>query len=243
MPLISLRKTPSLPISPKTVIVCLFPYYVGEYPARNVARYAMINDYHKVCGDLLASLVSQLKAAFPKDEFMPFIDNSPIREVHAANKAGLGAVGCNGLLIHGKYGSRVFIGTIVTSLELTPKTYSEKTCLGCGKCINSCPTGAISRDKPLNKKLCRSAITQKKSTLTAWEQEQVRAGGLVWGCDICADICPMNKTAEKTPIKEFYDDITPILTRESLASLIVKKPYGWRGEAVLLRNLSLLEEI
>lgn len=278
MPLIGMRRTPSLPFVPKTVIVCLFPYYVGEYPERNVARYAIVNDYHKICGDMLALLASQLKTAFTDEDFVPRIDASPIREVRAAHSAGLGAIGRHGMLIHGKYGSRVFIGTIVTSLELAQiteinnslspvarcfsrmyneknmpfhfsdifssyhDTRLEKTCLNCGRCISSCPTGAISADKPLDRGLCRSAITQKKHGLTDWEQAQIKAGGLVWGCDICADACPMSTSTEKTPIEAFYEDAAPVLTRKNLTSLIAKKPYGWRGEKVLLRNISLLEE-
>lgn len=279
MPLIGMRRTPFLSFIPKTVIVCLFPYYVGEYPERNVARYALINDYHKICGDILASLASQFKAAFPDEEFIPSIDASPIREVRAAYAAGLGAIGRHSMLIHEKYGSRVFIGTIGTGLELTQiteiknsrdssaisflqpnatggnnasyyfsdifrydKPRTKKTCLNCGKCISSCPTGAISADKPFDRKLCRSAITQKKSGLIDWEQAQIKAGGFVWGCDICADACPMNACAEKTKINAFYEDIVPVLTRENLTQAIVKKPYNWRGEKVLLRNISLLEE-
>lgn len=243
MPLIEMRRTPFLSFSPKTVVVCLFPYYVGDYPERNVSRYALVNDYHKLCGDMLASLALQLKAVFPNEEFMPFIDASPVREVRAAYAAGLGAIGRHGMLIHEKYGSRVFIGTILTGLELKPKLHVKKNCLNCGKCISACPTGAISADKPLNRELCRSAITQKKSGLTSWEQDQIKAGGLVWGCDICADACPMNSAAEKTPVNAFYEDISPVLTRENLPYLIAKKPYGWRGEKVLLRNISLLEEM
>lgn len=242
LPLIATRKTSLLPAFPKTVIVCLFPYFVGEYPTRNMSRYAIINDYHKVCGDILSSLTAQLKAAFPSEEFMPFIDNSPIREVRAAEAAALGAVGRHGMLIHEIYGSRVFIGTVVTSLELAPIPRAKKNCFTCNKCVDACPTGAISTDKPLNRALCRSAITQKKSTLTDWEQKQIRAGGFVWGCDVCADVCPMNKSIEKTPIKAFYEDITPVLIKENLANIIGKKPYNWRGEKVLLRNISLLEE-
>lgn len=261
MPLIDTRKTPSLPVNAKTVFVCLFPFYTGEYPTRNVARFAMLNDYHKVCGDMLASFAAQLKAAFPTDEFVPFIDSSPIREVHAAHCAGLGAIGRHGMLIHEIYGSRVFIGTITSSLALKPQKpdtfrtllgeandsnarnrFDAKGCLDCRKCIKACPTGALSLDKPLDRTLCRAAITQKKGALTDWEQAQIKAGGLAWGCDICADVCPRNQHAAQTPIKAFVDDIAPLLTRENLSGLIAKKPYGWRGKAVLLRNLSLLEE-
>lgn len=240
LPLIGRIKAPSFPFLPKSVVVCIFPYYVGEYGSRNVARYAMLNDYHKVGGEILEELADQLRAAFPNEGFKCFIDSSPIAEVRAAKAAGLGVIGRHGMLIHEKYGSRVFIGTIVTSLGLKPKAQANKSCLGCLKCIKACPTGALSEGKSLDAGRCRSHITQKKSALTGWEREEIMRGGLVWGCDICADACPMNKNAEKTPLKAFYDDIVPVLTQENLNAEIEKKPYNWRGETVLSRNMEIL---
>lgn len=242
LPLIECREKQNLPENPKTVIVCLFPYYAGEYPGRNVSRYAIVNDYHKVAGDILSSLTAQLKAAYPNEKFAAFVDNSPVREVHAAAACGLGAIGVHGMLIHEIFGSRVFIGSIVTSAVLKPKKREAKHCLNCGLCVSACPTKAFDAKTPLNRSLCRSHISQKKRELSDWERREIRAGGMVWGCDICADVCPMNKNTPVTPIKGFLENITPVLTRENLASSISEKPYNWRGESVVLRNLTILEE-
>lgn len=242
LPLIECRQKSRLPENPKTVIVCLFPYYVGEYPERNVARYAIVNDYHKVAGDILASLVAQLEAAFPDDEFVAFVDDSPVREVRAAYAAGLGAIGTHGMLIHETFGSRVFIGTVVTTLELKYKPEPEKSCLLCGRCLKACPTGALCEGGPLKRELCRAAISQKKRELSAFERDEIRAGGFVWGCDICADACPLNQTAPESPVKCFYEGVLPVLTRESLDAALSEKPYNWRGKDVLLRNLSIIQE-
>lgn len=240
LPLIECRQKSQLPENPETVIVCLFPYFVGEYPERNVARYAIVNDYHKVAGDILASLAAQLKSAFPGEKFAAFVDNSPVREVRAAYAAGLGAIGMNGMLIHETFGSRVFIGTVITTLKLRYENKPAKTCLNCGLCIEACPTGAISKTAPLKRELCRSAISQLKREPSDFERGEIRAGGLAWGCDICADACPLNKSLPKSPVKGFYEDILPVLTLQNLDDALLKKPYNWRGKDVLLRNLSII---
>lgn len=242
LPLRDCRQKALLPKRPKTVIVCLFPYFAGDFPERNVARYAVVSDYHRVAGGILASTVSQLRAMFPNEEFAAFVDNSPIREVRAARLAGLGRVGSHGMLIHADFGSRVFIGEIVTSLELAPRHAVQSPCPGCGRCMEACPTGALHRDKPFRRELCRSFISQKKQALSDWEREELRRGKMVWGCDLCADACPLNKNTPKTTIAEFYEDILPVLTRDNLAGHIGQKAYGWRGESVLLRNLAILDE-
>ena len=119
-PLLECRALSRIPKEAKTVFVCGFPYYVGEFPERNLSRYAIVPDYHKVAGELLENVCSRLREAFP-GEFQWFADNSPIREVDAAVRAGLGVLGKNGLLLHPEYGSWLFLGTIVTDLpaELT----------------------------------------------------------------------------------------------------------------------------
>lgn len=230
-----------LPESSQSVIVRLFPYHVDGLEGRNVARYACVSDYHRVCGSLLQELADRLKAEYPGEKFAAFIDDSPVPEVRAAYLAGLGLVGMHGMLIHEKYGSRVFIGTIVTTLEIKPSENPERTCLKCGQCIAACPTGAIGEGRPLDRTRCRSRISQKKGALTDWEKTQLREGGFVWGCDICADACPLNQNLPLTPITEFRAGITPVLTRENLDAAIADKPYAWRGKDVLLRNIAILE--
>ena len=106
---------------------CLsFPYAVKDLPKRNISRYAIVADYHIVAMEMLNSISEQLMLEFPGFQFEPFVDNSPIREVHAAVLAGIGVLGKNALLIHPQYGSYVFIGEIVTdlALEIKPKNNS-----------------------------------------------------------------------------------------------------------------------
>ncbi len=240
LPLIECRAQKRLPENAKSIIVMLFPYYAGEYPGRNVSRYAMPDDYHGVAAEYLNAFADVLRKAHPAHEFAAFVDVSPIREVKAAALAGLGVVGRNGLLINERYGSRVFIGELVTTLNLTSKAPGEGSCHECGKCESSCPAGAIRQGGALNAESCLSRLTQKKGVLTEHESELIRKNGLVWGCDVCADVCPHNQNPRTTPIDAFKNDLLPVLTPQNLDEALLKKPYSWRGKDVLLRNLGLL---
>ena len=238
LPLIECRAKLRLPENPKSVIVTLFPYYVGEYSERNISRYAIIPDYHKVASAILKDISAQLKSHFPQNSFEPFVDSSPIREVAAAYNAGLGVVGENGLLINKEWGSFVFVAEIVTDLNITPDSPLPHSCLNCHKCENACIGGAIKGGR-IDVSKCVSFITQKKAQLSDTEQALVKKGGLVWGCDVCSDVCPLNKNPKKTPIKAFYEKITPVYD----GTFLKDSAYSFRGEKPLNRNLSLLKEL
>lgn len=223
-----------------SVIVLLLPYYAGEFPGRNLARYALCDDYHTIALDILAKIAAPLAAAFPDNRFVPFVDSSPIPEVAAGVLAGLGFRGRNRQLITPWYGSRALLCEIVTDLALTqtgPRSFSG--CGDCRRCLDGCPTGALGPDG-LDRGRCRSHITQKKGVLTPEETEQVRRGGLAWGCDICTDLCPYNAHPALTTVPRMREGLEPILTLQNLEALLPRKSYGWRGAAVLRRNLSSL---
>ena len=238
-PLLDVRAASRLPAAPASVITCALPYFCGEYPGRNVARYAICDDYHNTGGNILREISAQLGTHFPGYAFVPFIDISPIREVKAACLSGLGVVGLHGQLITPKWGPWVFIGCVVTDLYITPGSPTGGSCLQCEACLVACPTGALTR-KGLRRELCRSEITQKKGALSPWEAEQVRAGKMAWGCDICLDACPTGKNPVLTPIERLKNNPLPILTWENLGQALECKAYAYRGRAVLERNLKLI---
>lgn len=236
LPLIDCRAKSRLPKTPKSIIVCLFPYYVGEYE-KNLSRYAIIPDYHTIALEILNDISNNLKSLYPENSFVPFVDSSPIREVAAAYNAGLGKIGENGLLINYDYGSFVFIGEIVTDLILTPDSPVNESCLNCKKCEKSCPGGAIKNGK-VDKEKCLSHITQKKGELTPWETSLVKSGGLVWGCDVCSDVCPLNQNPKLTPIKAFFNNIIPCYDGD----FSPERAYAWRPKSVIERNLLIIKE-
>ncbi len=227
--LIPCRAINRIPENAKSIIIAAFPYKVEDAAPKNISRYAAVPDYHDICGKMLKNATEELSAAFPEQKFEYFLDNSPIPEVAAAAHAGLGVLGRNGLLIHKKYGSYVFLGEIVTDLQLNADKGGKK-CLDCGQCISAC--GSIS-----SKDTCLSAVNQQKKGLTDAQINRIRESGSCWGCDKCSEVCPMNKKAQLTYIKEFIDGyrdrFTPNENREGRA-------YNWRGHEVIERNYKII---
>ena len=223
--LLECRAKSRIPEGAKTVIMAVFPYRVKKERPQNISRYAAVADYHKICGDFLNAAKLALEGAFPQNKFECFVDNSPIPEVYAASAAGLGIVGDNGLLITPRYGSFVFLGAIVTDIEIDCENrYTE--CMHCGFCRNACPVC-------LDKNRCLSAVSQKKGELSPTEQDSLKAHGIVWGCDICAEVCPFNKAVEFSNIKEFTESYRDCF---SCDEDITGRAYEWRGKGTVQRN-------
>ena len=238
--LIECRAKSRLPRDSKTVIVACFPYLLeaGEYENSNVSKYAVVADYHKVGVDRLEAASEKLRAIYPENEFSSFADNSPIPEVKAACLSGLGVLGINSLLITEKFGSYVFLGEIVTDLELECADVPVSLCLQCGKCIRECPASAI-LENGFERTGCLSEITQKKGELTAEETKLMKECGCVWGCDVCQDVCPMNKNAATTKIEEF---LSSAVARVESGCSLDGRAYEWRGRKVIERNIAIQAE-
>ena len=230
-----------LPENAKSVICVLFPYKVPTEKG-NLSKYAVVPDYHEIAGRMLTRATGAIQKAFPEFEFVWFVDNSPIPEVYAAALAGLGVVGDNRLLINKRYGSYCFIGTIVSSLEL-PNTGDGTVgeCNHCGRCIKACPGKALGSDGDFHREHCLSQISQRKGNLTPEETEMLRRGGLVWGCDTCQDVCPMNVDSQYTYIVPFLKRANPNVSMNELANAS-DRAYLYRGRGVVERNIRALEE-
>ncbi len=227
--LLPCRNLSLIPKGAKSVILFTFPYKVKENAPQNVCRYAAVPDYHEVCKEMLDGYCKILSEKYGGYSFVPFIDNSPIPEVLAGAVAGLGVMGKNGLLITKDYGSFVFVGEIVTDLDVKTKNqYAE--CENCGLCEKICPVG-------LDKEKCLSALTQKKGELTKEEQKLIKQSECLWGCDICAEICPMNKSKGLTQIKPFVKGYRDCYQENED---ITGRAYAWRGEKVIKRNLKIV---
>ncbi len=223
--LINCRKAAEIPQNAKSIIMAIFPYKVNSAPPKRISRYAAVPDYHKVCEKMLCEAKEQLSERFPENEFRVFVDNSPIPEVAAAVHSGLGVLGKNGLLIHEKYGSYVFIGEIVTDLELEADKGGKK-CLDCGQCKNACPT-------KLCKETCLSAVNQQKKPLSDEQIQRIKQNGYIWGCDICSEVCPMNKNVPTTYVREFIDGYRNEYVDGEPSE---DRAYAWRGPDVIKRN-------
>ena len=250
--IIDCRAKSRLPENTKSIFVACFPYLLEKenYKDSNVSKYAVVTDYHDVAINRLQKACDKLKQLYPQNTFAPFADNSPIPEVRAATLAGLGVRGKNSLLITKDYGSYVFLGEIVTDLEISAVDAQSATCIGCGKCITACPAKAIGQNGVDGAK-CLSAITQKKGELTMQEKEKILAHGLAWGCDRCQTACPHTKKAIQngtiySPVDFFREKCIPALTAEALEAMTDEKfntrAYSWRGRDTILRNLKLFKD-
>ena len=239
---ISCRAVSRVPECAKTVLVFGFPYLLPLYGAgRNLSRYACVPDYHLVARRTLDELIVQFLQRFPNEQFAAFADISPFDEVLIAAKAGLGVVGRNTLLIHPVYGSWLFLGEIVTTLDMAVQDSPVRGCIGCGKCEQACPGKALC-DGHLKEGRCVSFLTQKKGELSLEEQQLVSAVGLVWGCDRCQTICPMNQNARINPFPPLAQNIVESVTAENAGRLCKERAFGFRGAKVIRRNLGILEE-
>ena len=230
------RSQPKTPFgfTPASVITAIFPYKTPSSGEENLCMYARVPDYHDIVGNRLKTACDALLTAYPNHHFLLFVDSAIISEVAAALRCGLGVLGKNRLLITPKYGSYAFIGAILTDLKLDYCKKPVAFCSGCGRCIDACPTGALS-----GKSDCLSRITQKKGELTEEESELIRKSGLAWGCDICQTACPLNDNAALTDLPEFTNGIKGRICAKDLDDLS-GRAYGWRGREVLIRNLKIL---
>ncbi len=231
--------------NPRSVAVFLFPYLVHDDCPRNLSLYACGLDYHTVIADSLAPLCDQLRQDFPHHTFVPLADASPLPEVQAAWISGAGILGSNGLIFDRTYGSFVFIGTILTDLDCTPTASSQERCPNCGACRRACPTGALQDNGSLRCADCLSDLTQSNRTLTEQQTRVLSVHPLIWGCDTCSLVCPLNRDVPETPNPAFRENRLTALRPEDLDGLTRKqflaryplRAFTWRGPNPLRRNL------
>jgi len=184
----------------KSVISVLMNYFPAEkLPENNnykIAKYAYGKDYHLVIREKLDLLIKEIKERIGDFEVRAFTDSAPVLDKAWAEKAGLGRIGKNSCLIHPKLGSFVFIGELITNLELEYNSQRiNDLCGGCTRCIDACPTGAIIAPWLLDARKCISYYTiEYRGDLPPDEKEKFK--DWIFGCDICQDVCPWNRKAE-----------------------------------------------
>ncbi len=176
----------------RTLIVTLFAYQDNVHPAEGVpyiAHYALGQDYHDVLRRRLKTVIGQLRPRFG-GKWRICIDSAPLMERYWAARAGLGVIGDNGCLIVPGVGANFFIATIVTTAQMPTDDPVEGTshCLGCGRCVRACPTGALRGDGSVDARRCISYLTiESHDDIPA----DIPTGNTLYGCDVCRRACPL----------------------------------------------------
>lgn len=230
-----------------SVHAAVFPYYAGEPPG-NLCLYARGEDYHRALGRRLEQAAQALRAQHPGYAFTPFADASPFPEVLLGALCGLGVRGQNGLLITPGFGSYVFVGLLASTLPWTGPCEPPRDCPGCMACRRACPGGAL-RDAAFDPERCLSHITQKRGELDERQRALVAQSPLIWGCDVCQTVCPLNRAASRTQLPEFCQNLLLSLAPEDCSQSDRQfrrqyrdRAFSWRGVGPLRRNLALQKE-
>jgi epoxyqueuosine reductase len=193
----------------KSVVVCAINYSAAKPystsvrdPRRGwISRYAWGSaDYHDVLLPRLRRIEDKLKQLAAQDgreiEIRSYVDTGPMLERVYAKYAGIGWIGKNTCIINQKMGSWLFLGVILTSLELAPDVPAADRCGSCTRCIDACPTEAIVAPGKLDARRCIAYLTiEKRGTIA--EEFRSGIGNNIFGCDICQDVCPWNNKNNK----------------------------------------------
>lgn len=190
----------------KSVISLAFNYFPPKKLIDNnnfiISKYAYGRDYHKVLKKKLKKLFFLMREKIGNIEGRVFVDSAPIHERAWAKLSGLGWVGKNSLLINKNQGSFFFLAEIICDLELEYDEPVLNRCGNCSRCIDACPTDAITKAQVINAKKCISYLTiENKDNIP--EELNDSMNNSIFGCDICQDVCPWNKNSKPHEEIEF----------------------------------------
>jgi epoxyqueuosine reductase len=207
------RRDSRLPYEGVRSAIVVAMSYGGREPSGPVARYARGDDYHDVLDAKLRELHAWLSAELGRDvRGRAYVDTGPLLERDLARRAGLGWFGKNTNLINPTLGSFFFLGALLVDLELAPdEPFATDHCGTCTRCIDACPTHAIVEPRVLDATRCISYLTiEAKGEIPSALRESV--GELIYGCDICQDVCPWNEKFSRA-----LPEGSPFEAREAIA--------------------------
>lgn len=178
-----------------------------------IARYAWgARDYHEVMGEKLKQLSAAIvEAGGENTKALWYVDTGPILERDLAQRAGIGFIGKHTNLISRRLGNWILLGEVLTTLALPPDEPEREYCGTCRRCIDVCPTRAIVGPYRLDARLCISYLTIELQGAIPIELRPL-IGDHVFGCDDCLEVCPWNRFAKRSPVREFQRRDLPPLT-------------------------------
>ncbi|WP_041707219.1 tRNA epoxyqueuosine(34) reductase QueG [Alicyclobacillus acidocaldarius] len=243
----------------KSILTAALPYLteegarrMREHPRSEICGqtscYVYGEDYHRVLSDRLTALAGRIGNLVGREiRYRVAVDTSPLVDRRVAERSGLGWIGKNGMLFSPRYGSYVFLGALLIDVEIEDALHLPpaigKHCGDCDLCMRACPTQAFVAPGELKATACLSYVTQMKGIIPRAYRKPL--GRRVWGCDVCQQVCPLNRDrahAEDpafTPDAEAaYPDLVRLLGMSNRQFL---RAYGrsamaWRGVRTLQRN-------
>ena len=252
-----LRANPELLVdNAKSVIVFLYNYYPSKMMDENspylISTYAYGQDYHEVIHEKLNILINKLKTLVPEISIRGFVDSAPVLERAWATRAGLGWIGKNSMLISKKNGSYFFISELITDAELEyDQPMGGNYCGDCSRCMDACPTSAITDLKTLDANKCISYLTiENKGEIS--ETFKGKYEKWIFGCDICQQVCPWNRysSPHKEPAFEPPSALMELnkkgwaqMDHEQYNSIFKKSAIKRAKFAGLKRNIDFLSKI
>ncbi|MGH7614239.1 MAG: tRNA epoxyqueuosine(34) reductase QueG [Gemmatimonadales bacterium] len=236
----------------RVAVVTLSNYCHGRdagsaVPAKaRVAQYAWSADYHRVLGTRLERLAAAIRDIVPAARTRAYVDAGPVPERELAQRAGLGWIAKNTMLISPDLGSFTFIGVVLTTADLAPDLpFEADRCGTCRACLEACPTKAFVAPHTLDARRCISYLTiERRGAFTPPERDSV--GDWLFGCDVCQDVCPWNvrfarptDDPELAPRAELAAPDLPEMLALDSAAFVARygdTPFARPGAAGMRRN-------
>ncbi|EGJ33913.1 MULTISPECIES: tRNA epoxyqueuosine(34) reductase QueG [Moorena] len=227
----------------KSVISVALNYYTPQQRPESpeygkISRYGWGRDYHKVMHKKLKELTFWLQAQAEEIQVRYYADTGPVQDKVWAQRSGIGWIAKNGNVITREYGSWVFLGEVLTNLALTPDTPHTSHCGSCTRCIQACPTGAITKPFVVDANRCIAYHTIENRAENLPESIKPHLEGWVAGCDICQDVCPWNQRfAKETDVVEFQPYPWNVAPRLTELATISDQEWNRRFPASALRRI------
>ncbi len=198
-------------------------------------------DYHYVLQDKLNRLAKGIEELTENFEYKGMVDTGALVDTAVAKRAGIGFIGKNGLVISKEFGSYMYLGELITNLEIDPDQEVDYGCSDCTRCLEACPTSCLIGDGTMNARRCLSFQTQDKGMMDMEFRKKIKT--VIYGCDICQICCPYNRGIDNPLASEIdpelaHPELIPFL---ELTNKSFKEQFGmiagsWRGKNILQRN-------
>jgi epoxyqueuosine reductase len=234
-----------------TVLLNYFPQQTQQPGTPNISKYAYGKDYHEVIKSKLHALLAMINEHIGEVHGRGFVDSAPVLERSWAQRGGLGWIGKNGNLLTKQQGSFFFIATLIVDIELEyDDPFAKDYCGSCRKCIEACPTGAITDSKVINGSQCISYYTIELKDMLLPDDKKGQFADWMFGCDVCQDVCPWNRFAKPThetgftPIPEILNFTTKeweSLTEEAFKQIFLHSPMKRAKYQGIQRNVKFLK--